>query len=96
MFILLLIMLNFPGVMAAKFYSFLGQREFNTWDWIYQSAKFIYIITFLNLIALLIRGWGSFTFDSISVIFSVKYVGLSVVLAIVLPWLNNKWDHRNK
>ena len=62
---------------------------------IYHSAKFIFAITFLNLLALAVRGWEDFAFERISVIFAVKYLGLSLLLALLLPWISYKAD-KNK
>jgi len=96
LFILLIILLIAPGIAATHFYQKLSGKEFSVWDWIYQYAKFIYAITFLNLVLLLLRGWGEFAFERISVVFAVKYLGLSFVFAAVLPWLNSKWSGRGK
>lgn len=92
MFALLMILMLAPGVVAAKWYKELSNKDFSVWDWLYQYAKYIYAITFFNLIVLMLRGWGSFAFESISVIFAIKYLGLSMVLAVILPWINNKWN----
>lgn len=95
MIMLMFTLVWMPGIVAAGFYRKLRKQRFTAWDWIYHSAKFIFAITFLNLLALAARGWGDFAFERISVIFAVKYLGLSLVLAILLPWINCKAD-RNK
>lgn len=96
MFVLLIILLFAPGMIAAQYYQRLSKKEFSVWDWIYQYAKFIYAITFLNIAVLFLRGWSEFAFERISVVFAVKYLGLSLVLAVVLPWVNNKWSRHRK
>lgn len=96
MFILLMVLVLMPGIIAAGFFRKLCKQDFSAWDWIYHSAKFIFVITFLNLLALVARGWGDFAFERISVIFAIKYLGLSCVLAVLLPWLNNKLSRDNK
>lgn len=83
--ILMLTLVWTPGIAAAGFYRKLKKQSFTAWDWIYQSAKFILAITFLNLLAMAARGWGEFAFERISVIFAVKYLGLGMVLAGILP-----------
>ena len=52
---------------------------------IYQFAKLTYLITFKNLCVLYIRGWATFAFEWISVTFAVKYMGLCLALAVLLP-----------
>lgn len=95
MVMLMFVVVWMPGIVAAGFYRKLRKQSFVAWDWIYHSAKFIFAITFLNLLALAVRGWEDFAFERISVIFAVKYLGLSLLLAILLPWINYKAD-RNK
>lgn len=89
MLMLMFTLVWMPGIVAAGFYRKLRKQNFAAWDWMYHSAKFIFAITFLNLLALTARGWGDFAFERISVIFAVKYLGLSLVFAGLLPWLND-------
>ena len=85
MYILLFVLMILPGILAVRIRSVLFHDKLDYIGILYQFAKFTYLITFINLCALYIRGWASFAFEWISVTFAVKYMGLSLVLAFVLP-----------
>lgn len=85
MYILLFVLIILPGILAVRVRKALLHDRLDCIEVIYQFAKFTYLITFVNLCVLYIRGWSSFAFEWISVTFAVKYMGLSMVLACLLP-----------
>lgn len=85
MYILFFILMILPGILAARIRESLLRDKLDYFGKIYQFSKFTYLITFINLCALYIRGWETFAFEWISVTFAVKYMGLSLILAVMLP-----------
>lgn len=85
MYILLFVLIILPGILAVRVRTVLLHDKLDCIEVIYQFAKFTYLITFINLCALYIRGWAAFAFEWISVTFAVKYMGLSLILAVILP-----------
>lgn len=85
MYILLFVLIIMPGILAVRVRNALLRDKLDYIGIIYQFAKFTYLITFINLCVLYIRGWATFAFEWISVTFAVKYMGLSLALAVLLP-----------
>lgn len=86
--ILLFIIMILPGIIAARVRYILYHERIDWIGGICQFAKFACLITFVNLCFLYFRGWGEFAFEWISVTFAVKYMVLSLILAILLPVLD--------
>ena len=57
-----------------------GRRSFGA-----AFAEWFYCITFANLVLLYVRGWGSFDFTALSVVFLLKYM-LSSVAVVAAVW----------
>ena len=49
-------------------------------------AEWFYSITFANMGLMYLRGWGSFDFTALSVVFLLKYM-LSSVAVMVILWV---------
>lgn len=52
-------------------------------------AEWFYGITFVNLLLLYVRGWGSFDFTALSVVFLLKYM-LSSLAGAAVVWTGKR------
>ena len=85
MYILLFILVLLSGIIAIKLRFILFNEQINCIKGMFQFAKYVYLITFFILCVLYLRGWGTFAFEWISVTFALKYAGLSLIFALLLP-----------
>jgi len=88
-----LCILLIPGLLAAEFYEKLQKQTFNLHLFIIDTARFTFLILFLNVIAEYIRGWYDFDYQRISVQFLIKYIPLNLVFIYLTPYLYKFIDY---
>ena len=79
-----LCILLIPGLLAAEFYEKLQKQTFNLHLFIIDTARFTFLILFLNVIAEYIRGWYDFL---------IKYIPLNLVFIYLTPYLYKFIDY---
>jgi len=80
-----------PAIIAVLIYEKINQRHFNVFRFIVITLGFTFIIRLLALAALWIWGKTSMVWIEEEMLsslgFSVKYMGLTLVFAIAIPFL---------
>jgi len=97
MFILQLVLILGPGIIAARIYEGRTMRADTPWNILYDVSKFTLAIFWLTNLAQFLRGWGdTFTWTVFTVQFIVKYIVFATILVILLPFGNAFLDKRKK
>jgi hypothetical protein len=86
--ILQIILIVTPGIIATHIYKFRRKCSFTFVEWLYHTAKYIFIIFWLMNVLQYVRGWGDFDWTRFSVQFILKYIPLVLALAMILPHIN--------
>lgn len=79
-----------PAVLAA---GTVCRKERDSWkDFLLRAAGWFYGITFINMMFLYVRGWGTFDFNFLTAQFLFKYMFCSAVSAVLcyLAWKEGK------
>jgi peptidoglycan/LPS O-acetylase OafA/YrhL len=85
--VILFVLIIMPGVIAAKRYETFTRANPSTCNFVYHTAAFTCVIALANLLAMHLRGWKAYTFDTLSVGFIEKYLIADLLLVLTLPWL---------
>lgn len=87
MIIIEIIMLLFPGMLAADYYQKIGKDKFQGKNYIIDAIKFVLWINFIEIAGIYVRGWHDFSFEYISAGLILKYMGLGIALAYIFPYV---------
>lgn len=90
--ILQIVLIVSPGIIATNIYKYRRKCSFTFEEWLYNTAKFILIIFWLINLLQYLRGWGDFDWTRFSVQFILKYIPVTLTLAIILPHINMFFD----
>lgn len=93
--ILQTILIITPGIIATYIYEHRKKCNFTFRTWLYYVTKYVLIIFWLINMLQYLRGWSDFDWTGFSVQFIVKYILLTLLLAIVLPHINLYFDSKS-
>lgn len=80
-----LVLVLFPGMMAAEYNRKINREEFHWGSYLGSVVQFVLYINFIELAVIYIRGWDTFCFDNITCGLMVKYIGFGILLAYLVP-----------
>lgn len=82
-----IIMMLFPGMVAADYYNRINKKEFKWNRYITNTVEFALYINLIEIVIIYYRGWIDFSFEHITAGLMIKYLGLGIVLAYVFPYV---------
>ena len=85
MSIMSFVLIIFPGIIAAEYYQRIRKVDDKGKAFICNCALFIFLINFVSIFVIQLRGWDEFTFDTMGAVFIIKYMAMGLVLAYVMP-----------
>jgi len=88
MLILQIILLITPGVIATYIYKYKKKCDLTLKSWLYNVIKFALIIFWILNVYQYLRGFGDFAWNSFSTQFILRYILITLSLAIILPHIN--------
>lgn len=74
-----------PGIMAAEYYQRVRKEKDSILTFVCNAALFIFLINFVDIALIYLRGWDKFSFDTMGAGFMVKYMAMSLVMTYVMP-----------
>lgn len=80
-----IVLLLFPGMIAADYYNRIMKEEWKWSSYLVNTATFALFINFIELSVIYLRGWREFSFEYITGGLMVKYMALGIVLSYVVP-----------
>lgn len=86
MIIYILLLVVVPGILAMIQYEKIRKKSFTQKENITYSSLFAFIITFINLAFLYIRGWTTLDLSKLYIGYMVKSMALSLILAYIAPY----------
>lgn len=99
-FIIQLVLIICPGIMAAHFYEAKESREKSVQVMLYDISKFTLWIFGLGMLVVAVREGENFNWTYFAPSWIAKYVAITTVLAFVVPliniWVNKQFPKSSK